>query len=288
MQTQKKESYYRDVLVRFFHHKLAVISTFVLLTIIIAVVILPIVCSMDPYSISADAGFGAAPSRAHPMGTDNTGRDQLARLFYGGRTSLMVGLFASALSALIGIPMGILAGYYRGKVETVIMRLSDVFQAFPGMILSLVLVAVVGPSLQSVIFVIGFQGWTSYARLMHSSVISTREKDYVQGAKAIGTKDGTLICRYILPNSFTPVLVQFSFGVAGAILAESSLSFLGLGIQIPQSSWGNMLSGAQSLTYLTSKPWLWVPPGMLLMVTVLCVNFVGDGLRDALDPKMKV
>ena len=285
---QKRESYFQDVLRRFLQHKLAVISLVILILITIAVIVLPKVFDMDPYTIDAAVGFGAAPSQDHLLGTDNTGRDQLARLFYGGRTSLMVGLLSAAISALIGIPLGILAGYYGGWVETIIMRLVDIFQAFPGMILSLVLVSVVGPSLQSVIFVIGLQGWVSYARLMHGQVLSTREKDYVQGAKAIGTKDGSLILKYILPNSFTPVLVQFSFGVAGAILTESSLSFLGLGIRIPQASWGNMLYGAQSLTYLTSKPWIWVPPGIMLMVTVLCINFVGDGLRDALDPKMKV
>ena len=284
----KKESYFKDVVARFFHHKLAVISLVIIVLISLAVTFVPMVTGMDPYTICADVGFGAEPSAEHPLGTDNTGRDQLARLFYGGRTSLIVGLCAATISALVGIPLGILSGYYRGWFEIVVMRLADIFQAFPAMVLQLVLVAAFNPSIQTVIFVIGVQSWPAFARLMYSSVLSTREKDYVQGAVAIGTKDLPMILRYILPNSFTPVLVQFSFGVASGILAESSLSFLGLGIRIPEASWGNMLYAAQSLTYLTSKPWLWVPPGIILVITVLCINFVGDGLRDALDPKMKV
>lgn len=285
---QKKESYYRDVVTRFMHHKLALVSSVLVLLIIIAVIFVPIFMHLDPYSIDKVAGFGAKPSAAHPLGTDNTGRDQFARLFFGGRTSLMVGLFASLISAAIGIPLGLIAGYYRGIPETIIMRLADIFQAFPGMIMSLVLVSVIGPSLRSVIIVIGFQGWVGYARLIHDQVLTTREMDYVVAARAIGSQDRTIIFKYILPNSFTPVLVQFSFGVASGILTESALSFLGLGIRIPQASWGNMLYGAQSITYLTTKPWLWVPTGAILVVTVLCINFIGDGLRDALDPKMKV
>ena len=168
----------------------------------------------------------------------------------------------------------------------IIMRCADIFLSFPSMILILVLASVLGQSIETVTVVIGVLGWPEFARLIYSSVLSVREKDYVESARAIGAKDKTIVLRYILPNSFAPVIIAFTFRTAQAILTESSLSFLGLGVQPPAASWGNILYYAQSISVLSTKPWAWMPAGILLIITILSINFFGDGLRDALDTKM--
>ena len=181
-----------------------------------------------------------------------------------------------------------MAGYCRGALGIVIMRLADVFMSVPSMILVLVLVAVIGPSIQSVTIVIGIMGWPQFARQLYGSVLSVREKDYVEAAVAIGEKNGRIMRKYILPNAFAPVIITFTFSIASAVLQESGLSFLGMGVQTPQASWGNIMYAAQSITILSQKPWMWIPPGVALLLTVLSFNFFGDGIRDALDPKMKL
>lgn len=281
-----KSSYFKDMIERFCRHKLAVVGLVIILVEIFLLIVLPVILNLDPYKVNS--AFGAIPSKEFWLGTDTTGRDLFARLIYGGRTSLVVGLCSVTISAVIGIPLGMLAGYYRGVVETIIMRLSDIFLSVPSMILILVLVSVIGPSLTSVILIIGVMGWPSFGRLLYANVISIREKDYVESARAIGTKDGAIMLRYILPNAISPVLVQFTFGVAGAILSESALSFLGMGVQTPLSSWGNMLNAAQSVAIIATRWWMWVPPGVCLLITILSINLFGDGLRDALDPKAKI
>ena len=168
------------------------------------------------------------------------------------------------------------------------MRVADIFMSFPSIVLILVLVAVIGPSIWSVTIVIGVLGWTQFARLIYASVLSVREKDYVESAKAIGAKNGTILLRYVLPNSFAPVIISFTFRTAQAIITESSLSFLGLGVQPPEASWGNILYYAQSISVLSTKLYMWVPAGVVLVLTVLSINFIGDGIRDALDTKMKI
>ena len=192
------------------------------------------------------------------------------------------------ISLCVGVPLGIIAGYYRKLPEACIMRVADVFMSFPAMILILVLVAVVGPSVWSVTLVIGVMGWPQFARLIYGNVLAVREKEYVESARAIGTKSAGVILKYILPNAFTPVLIAMTFRTAQAIIMESALSFLGMGVQPPQASWGNMMYDAQSITVLSSRPWMWIPPGICLILTVLSINFFGDGVRDALDPKMKL
>ena len=215
-------------------------------------------------------------------------RDSFVRLVYGGRVSLLVGLLSTAISVLIGLPLGILAAYYGGVLDTIIMRIADVFISFPSTIFILVLVSVIGPSMWTLIFVMGFLSWPEFARLIRSSVLSVRRKEYVESARAIGAKDARVIGRYILPNSLGPIIVAATFRVAGAILQESSLSFLGMGVIPPTASWGNILNGAQSLTVLTACPWAWVPAGVMLVITICSINFIGDGLRDALDPRTRV
>ena len=245
------------------------------------------VLKLNPYDSDYTAFF-AAPDSVHILGTDAIGRDVFARLVYGGRTSLLVGFCSTIISCAIGVPLGLIAGYFRGKTEIAIMRVADVFMSFPSIVLILVLVAVIGPSIWSVTLVIGVLGWTQFARLIYANVLSVSEKEYVESARAIGTPDLKIITQYILPNSFAPILIAITFQMASAILMESSLSFLGMGVQPPGASWGNMLYDAQSITVLSKRLWIWMPPGIALLVTVLSINFLGDGIRDALDPKIKI
>lgn len=285
MKKERKDSYFYNVLKRFLGHKLAMVGVIVLIIEIFCVIFLPGILKLDPYSIDV-MSMGAGPSASHWLGCDDVGRDLFARLVYGGRVSLTVGLCSALISLLVGVPLGLLAGYLRGPVEAIIMRCADIFLSFPSMILILVLASVLGQSVATVTVVIGVLGWPEFARLIYSSVLSVREKDYVEAARAIGAKDKTIVLRYILPNSFAPVIIAFTFRTAQAILTESSLSFLGLGVQPPAASWGNILYYAQSISVLSTKPWAWMPAGILLIVTILSINFFGDGLRDALDTKM--
>ena len=281
----KKDSYYRDVLKKFTAHKLAMIGVAIIALEVFLVVFLPIILKLDPYT-SDILAFSAKPGPGHLLGTDDTGRDVFARLVYGGRVSLLVGLLSAIISLCIGVPLGLIAGYYKGIWETIVMRAADIFMSFPSMILVLVLVAVIGPSVWTVTLVIGVLGWTDFAKLIYGNVLSVREKEYVESAKAVGTKDLPLLMKYVVPNAFAPILINFTFRTAHA--QESALSFLGMGVQPPQASWGNILYAAQSITVLLSRPWLWVPPGILLVLTVTSINFVGDGIRDALDSKTKI
>ncbi len=284
---KENESYLSEVISKLTEHKMAMAGLVVILLEIVLVIVLPLVLKLNPYD-SDYAAFFAAPSSAHILGTDAIGRDVFARLIYGGRTSLLVGFCSTIISCAIGVPLGLIAGYFRGKAEIAIMRVADVFMSFPSIVLILVLVAVVGPSIWSVTLVIGVLGWTQFARLIYANVLSVSEKEYVESARAIGTPDFKIITGYILPNSFAPILIAITFQMASAILMESSLSFLGMGVQPPGASWGNMLYDAQSITVLSKRLWIWIPPGIALLVTVLSINFFGDGIRDALDPKIKI
>ncbi len=277
----------KDAIEQFLAHKFAVIGCLLLIIMCVCVLVLPSAMQLDPYT-SDPLAFGKGPSPNHIFGTDAIGRDLFARYIYGGRTSLFVGLLSVFIAMLIGVPLGLAAGYYRGAVDIVIMRLADVFMSFPAMVLILVLVAIIGPSIWSVAIVIGVMGWTRFARLTYANVLSIREKEYIESARAIGVSDLRIIVRYILANSFSPLLVAATFMTANAIILESSLSFLGMGVQPPQSSWGNMLFDAQSISVLSMKLWQWLPPGLSIVLVVVSINFVGDGIRDALDPKMKV
>ena len=287
MKKRENESYLSEVLSKLTEHKMAMVGLFVITLEIILVVVLPFIMHLNPYD-SDDTAFSAAPSGIHILGTDAIGRDIFARLVYGGRTSLLVGLLSTIISCAIGVPLGLIAGYFRGKAEIAIMRVADIFMSFPSIVLILVLVAVIGPSIWSVTIVIGVLGWTQFARLIYANVLSVSEKEYVESARAIGTSNYKIITKYILPNSFAPILIAITFQMASAILMESSLSFLGMGVQPPGASWGNMLYDAQSITVLSKRLWIWMPPGIALLITVLSINFLGDGIRDALDPKIKI
>ena len=272
---------------KFMHNRKAVLGLIIVCFLVLAVILIPIFMKLDPYTTDRAVGFNKAPCSGHPLGTDDVERDLFARLLYGGRISLFVGIMSTIISVLIGIPLGLIAGYFRGIAETVIMRVADAFMSFPTMVLILVLVAVFGPSILTVTVVIGVLGWTAIAKLIYGNVLSIREREYIQATKAIGMSTPKILLSEVLPNAIPPVWANISFRVAGAILTESSLSFLGMGVQTPQASWGNIIFAAQNLLVLTARPWVWFPPGICIILVVVGFNFIGEGVRDALDPKTK-
>ena len=272
---------------KFMHNRKAVLGLIIVCFLVLAVILIPIFMKLDPYTTDRAVGFNKAPCSGHPLGTDDVGRDLFARLLYGGRISLFVGIMSTIISVLIGIPLGLIAGYFRGIAETVIMRVADAFMSFPTMVLILVLVAVFGPSILTVTVVIGVLGWTAIAKLIYGNVLSILEREYIQATKAIGMSTPKILLSEVLPNAIPPVWANISFRVAGAILTESSLSFLGMGVQTPQASWGNIIFAAQNLLVLTARPWVWFPPGICIILVVVGFNFIGEGVRDALDPKTK-
>jgi peptide/nickel transport system permease protein len=258
------------------------------LTILVLVAILaPIASLKDPYSIDL-RNILDAPSSDHILGTDLKGRDVWARLVYGARTSLSVGLVSVGISTFLGTVLGLGAGYYGGLADNLVTRLADAVFTFPPVVIVVVLVAIVGPSIWNAMLVIGFVSWPQVCRLVRAQVLVIKETDFIMAAHAMGVPDRRLFFNHILPNVNAPIVVSATFGAGTAILQEAALSFLGMGVKPPMSSWGNMLYDAQSLTVLQSMPWLWIPPGLAILITVLAINFVGDGIRDALDPTMQI
>ncbi|MCI1665125.1 MAG: ABC transporter permease [Atopobiaceae bacterium] len=225
------------------------------------------------------------PSAEHPFGTDALGRDVLCRVIYGSRISLSVGILATAISTVIGLVMGALAAYYGGIWDTIIMRLADIFLAFPYTLFVIVLIAVLGQSITNVFIAIGLLGWPSIARVFRSAILSVKENDYVDAARAMGASDARIVIRHIFPNSVASIVVYATMNIGGAILTESALSYLGMGVTPPTPSWGIMIEDGQ--TYLATQPWLMLFPGLAIITTVLAFTLLGDGLRDALDVKMK-
>lgn len=280
----QRKTEWRNFVKRYCNNKLAVLGLVIFFLIVAVVLIAPLLIPYGEAEIDV-AAFSAAPSSKHLLGTDTVGRDVLARLLYGGRVSLFVGVVSTAISVVIGIPLGLLAAFYRFWFETIVMRAADIFMTIPSTILILFLVSMFGPSIVTVTVVIGVLGWTKFARQIFGTVLAVREKDYIEGGRAIGQKDSVIIAKYILPNAIAPIFISITFRIAAAIIQESSLSFLGMGVQMPAASWGNMLYNAQSITILKSCQWMWIPPGVALVITILSINFIGNGLRDALDPK---
>jgi peptide/nickel transport system permease protein len=224
-----------------------------------------------------------APTLAHPFGTDDLGRDVLARVVHGTRISMQAGVFSILFAIAVGVPLGLLAGYYRGPLDQALMRLTDAWLAFPFLILAIGLVTILGPSLTNATLAIGLGATPTYIRLTRGLVLGTKEEDYVQGARALGAGDARLMARHILPNIVSSLLVQATVQIPTAIIAEAVLSFLGLGVQPPAPSWGTMLNAAQQ--FLESAPWMAIYPGLAIFVLALSFNLAGDGLRDVLDPR---
>ena len=236
----------------------------------------------DPDAIDVKAIL-ISPSSAHLMGTDGLGRDVFSRMLFGARISLLVGIVAVGIATLIGVILGAIAGYYRGWVDIVIMRLVDVMLSIPTFFLILAVIAFLTPSIWNIMIVIGLTSWMGVTRLVRAEFLSLRGREFVMAAQTLGAKDGRLIFTHLLPNSLTPVIVSSVLGVASAVLVESGLSFLGLGVQAPQASWGNILTDGKE--YIQFAWWLSLSPGLAILITVLGYNLLGEGLRDALDPR---
>jgi peptide/nickel transport system permease protein len=241
---------------------------------------------LTPYDPSAQelARRLEGPTLAHPFGLDELGRDILARILSGARISLLVGVAVVSVSTLVGMLLGSTAGYFGGRVDDVISRVIDVLMAFPGILLAIALVAVLGPSLTNVVLALSIIGWVGYARLVRAQALRAREFDFVQAARALGAGSGRIILHHVLPTALPAVVVQATLGMAGAIIAEAALSFLGLGVQPPTPSWGTMLDAGRS--HLFDAPHLTIFPGVAIATLVLGFNFLGDGLRDRVDPKL--
>jgi peptide/nickel transport system permease protein len=274
----------RRAMRRFFQHRGAVVGLGILTLLVIGSVFGPLVYPVDP-SVTNVAGRFQSPGPGHPLGTDSLGRDQLARLLDAGRVSLSVGLSAALFATGIGLVLGLFAGVSGGIVDTGIMRVADVVLSLPLLIAVAVVIGVIGTGVEVVVITIGLLAWPEPARVVRAVVLSLVQQDFVAAARALGASRRWIIRRHLVWHALAPMTVTGTFIVAGALLTEAALSYLGIGVKPPQASWGNMLSDAQQLFILRQYAWFWLPPGLMIFSTVLAVNLVGDGLRDALDPK---
>jgi len=256
----------------------------VVVLLILAAVFAPLLARHSPYAIDLVRQL-EAPSREHWLGTDIQGRDVWARLLYGARVSLSVGIISQAIALTLGIALGLIAGYYGRWIDETVMRLADVTLAFPTLLLLIAMVAALQPSLSVVFITIGLVGWAAMARLVRGQVLVVRQLEYVHASRALGANDWRIVLRHVLPGVVAPVVIAGTLGVAGAIMAESSLSFLGLGVQPPTPSWGSMIADGRDLYQLRHSPWTSVFPGIAIALAVLGFNLLGDALRDALDPR---
>jgi peptide/nickel transport system permease protein len=266
-------------------HRLAACGLIILAMFLVCALLAPVLAPHDPAQIDLTARL-LPPSSAHWFGTDELGRDVLSRTIYGARISLTVSVSVVGLSLSVGLLLGMIAGFYGGVADTIInIYLTNAFLSLPGILLAVAVVAFLGPSLVNLIFALALAGWVNYARLVRAQVMAMKEREFVQAARSLGAGDARLLFRHILPNIVQPLLVQAAVGMAGAVLAEATLSFLGLGVQAPTATWGAMLNDARS--HLFESPYLVFFPAMAVALCVLCFNLVGDGLRDYLDPRSK-
>ena len=283
--TIRTESLGRKTLRRFLRHRLAVIAMIILFFIALMAIFADFI-QRHPYEQIDLRGRSIPPNAEHWFGTDRVGRDVWSRTLHGARVSLAVGLGATALSTFIGTVVGAVSGYYGKKVDMLLMRMTDVAMTFPSIVIMLTLAALLPRSLINIVLIIGGLSWPPVARLVRGQFLAYKEQDFVLAARALGAPDHRIIFLHILPNVFAPLVAQITFSVGLAILTEAGLSFLGLGIPPPTPSWGNMLEAARNLDILRNLPWMWMPPAGMTVLTVLCVNFIGDGLRDAIDPRL--
>ncbi|AFM22653.1 ABC-type dipeptide/oligopeptide/nickel transport system, permease component [Acetomicrobium mobile DSM 13181] len=265
-------------------NKIAVIGLIIVSLYVFCAIFAPYISPYDPTKQNLAESF-QSPNVRHLLGCDDFGRDILSRIIWGARISLLIQLSSVVLALIIGILLGALGGYYGGKIDEVIMRFMDILLAFPGMLLALAIVAMLGPSLRNLIIAIGVYSVPQFARITRGAVLAVRANEYIVGAKAIGESDAAIILRYVLPNALSPIIVQTTLRMATVLLTASGLGFLGLGVQPPNPEWGTMLSSARM--YLRAAPHVAIFPGLAIMITVLGFNFLGDGLQDALNPRLK-
>lgn len=283
-ETPQAASFLRDTLQAFRRNRMAMVGLGFVLLLVLAAVFAPWVSPHDPYRVALDDQL-LPPSTTYWLGTDNFGRDVLTRILYGARVSLVVGIVPSIVSLLIGTVLGILSGYLGGRTDFVVMRLADMMIAFPSLLLAMVVMYTLGANLLNIFLALALVGWASVARVVRSQTLALREKEFIEAARANGTKRGTIMFRHIFPNVIPTLIVLFTLAIPEAIMWESSLSFLGVGVQPPGASWGLLV--AKGKEYLFQNPTVAIAPGVAILLTVMAFNFIGDGLRDALDPSMK-
>ena len=267
---------------RFIRHRPALFGAIAILFLLLVAVLAPVVAPYDPNDVNSDRRY-QSPDSQNLFGTDKAGRDLLSRLIYGTRVSMSVGIVAVSIQVAIGFFMGALSGYLGGKVDMAIMRFTDVMMTFPTFVLALILVGVLGPSIFNVILALSLFTWPGLARLIRGQVLSLREYEFILAARAVGVGHLRMLGQHIFPNLIGPLMVATTLGMAGAILAETGLSFLGLGVRPPTATWGTLIRDARYIFTLSEMPWLWLPPGLAISLAVLSINFIGDGLRDAFD-----
>ncbi len=275
---------WRDMWVRLKRNKLAMVGLFLVVALILIAIFADFIAPYAPDKNSLKESL-LSPSLQHLMGTDVLGRDVFSRVVYGSRASLVIGVVATSISLVIGVTLGAIAGFFGGWVDALIMRITDIFFAFPFLVFAIAVVTFLGPGFINVFIALGLIGWTSFARLVRGQVLAIKANDYVEAAHAIGAPNRRIIWKHVLPNTVAPIIVYTTMNIGNAILSEAGLSFLGIGVQPPNPSWGLMLSEAKN--YIWNAPWNVVWPGIAIFITVLGYNLLGDGLRDALDPRLK-
>jgi len=284
LEVSKTQSQFRRIMKQLLRNRRAVVGGIVLLIIVFMAILAPYVTTHDPVKQNIRNQL-QPPSREHFFGTDQFGRDIYSRVIYGARLSLRVGFLAISFALVVGCFLGLVSGYYGGWLDMIVMRVIDILLALPGFLLALSIVAALGPGLENVIMAIGVSYIPSFARMMRSAVLAIRELDYVDAAQALGASDWRIIFQHILPNSISPIIVLTTLSMAGAILSAAGLSFLGMGAQPPTPEWGSMIATARP--FIRVSHWAVTVPGLAIFITVMCLNLVGDGLRDALDPRLK-
>ncbi len=281
------ETQVRRIWRRFLRHRMAVIGGCVVIGLLLMALSADVISPHDPLDLDTQRRFiPPLKDMTYFLGTDEMGRDVLSRLFHGGRISLVVGIAAMFATIVTGMAIGLISGFYGGRIDTILMRFTDTMLCFPQVFLLLVLAAFVTPTVASIALIIGFTSWMEVARIIRAQIQYIKEQDFIQAAHALGASESRIMFRELLPNAVAPVMVSATLNVANAVLMESYISFLGYGIQPPLASWGNMLTNAQS--YFDLAPWLAILPGAMITLTVMSFNFLGDGLRDALDPRLRM
>lgn len=271
---------------RFRRNKIAMISLYVFLVLVLLAVFAPLLSPYGRDAINLEIRE-QPPSAQHIFGTDRNGRDLFTRVLHGGRISLSVGVVASSIQMIIGVVLGSLAGYFGKWVDGLIMRITDMVLSFPFLALAITGAAVLGPSIYNTMIIIGLLSWTETCRLVRGQFLAIKQTEYIEASRALGFNEFRTIYRHMLPNAMAPILISATLIMANAVLVEAALSYLGLGVQPPIPSWGNILEPARSMSVLMRMWWLWLPPGLLIFISVLSINLIGDGLRDALDPRLK-
>jgi peptide/nickel transport system permease protein len=281
---KRHKSHFKEVMARLAKNKLAMAGLVIILLLISIAILAPIIAPFN-YATQDLKSTYAAPSKVHLLGTDKLGRDILSRLIYGTRQSLKIGMLSVAIASVLGTILGSIAGFYGGKTDNILMRILDIYQSIPGMLLSIALAASLGPGINNAIIAIGISTIPAYARIIRASIMTVREKEFIEAAIAINASDFRIITKHVLPNAISPLIVEITMNIGNSILAAATLSFIGLGAQPPSPEWGAML--VEGRNYMRDYGYLVIYPGICIMASVLSFNLLGDGLRDALDPRLK-